>query len=202
MMSVYDCGSRLDVAVSAAAQAVRRGELVVLPTDTVYGVGADAFCAAAVNRLLTVKGRGREKPSPVLVASQADAERLAVISQEARMLMRLWPGALTIVLPARPEIGWDLGETGGTVALRMPADHVALTLLEETGPLAVSSANITGQPSALTVQEAREQLGNAVAVYLDSGPCSGGTPSTIIDGRDLTILRHGAIPDDAIVTAM
>lgn len=187
--------------IAEAVAAVRAGTLMVLPTDTVYGVGADAFSPSAVDRLLTAKGRGRDKPSPVLVDSVAAAERLAVaIPPVARAMMeQLWPGALTIVLPAQPTIGWDLGETNGTVALRMPDSADALALLSAAGPMAVSSANLTGHAPALTAADAREQLGEKVAVYLDGGAVTGGVPSTIVRiGERIEILRHGAIPDARI----
>lgn len=187
--------------IAEAVAAVRAGTLMVLPTDTVYGVGADAFSPSAVDRLLTAKGRGRDKPSPVLVDSVAAAERLAVaIPPVARAMMeQLWPGALTIVLPAQPTIGWDLGETNGTVALRMPDSADALALLSAAGPMAVSSANLTGHAPALTAADAHEQLGEKVAVYLDGGAVTGGVPSTIVRiGERIEILRHGAIPDARI----
>lgn len=193
---IVDCLTNEDEALAAAIDAIRAGELVVLPTDTVYGVGADAFSPKAVDKLLTAKGRGRDKPSPVLVASIEDAEKLAVsIPPVARALVKeYWPGALTIILPAREEIGWDLGETNGTVALRMPNNPIALELLRRTGPLAVSSANLTARHPAATVTQASDQLGEKIAVYLDGGECGGGVPSTIvIVGDTLTIVRHGAI---------
>ena len=183
-------------AARAAAAAVRGGSLVVLPTDTVYGVGADPRSPRAVDRLLTAKGRGRDKPSPVLVASAAQAEGLArEASDVAKALMdEFWPGALTLVLPSE-RLGWDLGETNGTIALRMPNHPVALELLKEAGPLAVSSANLSGRPPAATVGEAVEQLGEKVAVYLDGGRCLGGAPSTIVsfDGDLMRVLREGGI---------
>ncbi|MGO1590384.1 MAG: L-threonylcarbamoyladenylate synthase [Ancrocorticia sp.] len=199
-MKILDC-SRDQDAIAQAASAVGHGELVVLPTDTVYGVGADAFSPTAVDKLLTAKGRGRDKPSPVLVASVADAEKLTThVPDVARALMdEFWPGALTIILPAREEIGWDLGETGGTVALRMPDNPIALDLLATAGPMAVSSANLTAQHPAATVAQARQQLGEKVSLYLDGGECGGGEPSTIvIVGEQLTIVRRGAIPDSEI----
>lgn len=198
---IVDCLTNKEEALAAASEAIRGGELVVLPTDTVYGVGADAFSPEAVDKLLTAKGRGRDKPSPVLVASVEDAEKLAIfIPPVARALMEeYWPGALTIILPAREEIGWDLGETNGTVALRMPDNPIALELLRRTGPLAVSSANLTAQYPAATVEQASDQLGEKIAVYLDGGECGGGVPSTIvIIGDTLIIVRHGAIEAEDI----
>lgn len=181
-----------------AVATVSRGGLVVLPTDTVYGVGADAFDPRAVARLLAAKGRGRQMPPPVLVADPAVMDALAVrIPAEARDLARaFWPGGLTLILLAQPSLAWDLGDTDGTVALRMPADENALALLRRTGPLAVSSANRTGHPAAPDCADAVAQLGDAVEVYLDGGPSAGGVSSTIVDATAprLTILRDGAIP--------
>ncbi|MDO4887485.1 MAG: L-threonylcarbamoyladenylate synthase [Actinomycetaceae bacterium] len=189
--------------IRSAAQAVRSGKLVVLPTDTVYGVGCDPFNADAVERLLSAKGRGREKPSPVLVASPEQAEELAAdIPDLARVLIeRFWPGPLTVVLASKP-LGWDLGETGGTVALRMPDERVALELLRAAGPMAVTSANLTSRPAASTAAQAARQLGEKVAVYIDAGECGGGTPSTVVgiepvggerSGTRVRIYREGAV---------
>lgn len=201
-MKVIDCRTDKETALEEARGAVSAGELLVLPTDTVYGIGADPFSAEAVDKLLTAKGRGRDKPSPVLVASEEEAARLATdIPAAARALIRAyWPGALTIVLPARPEIGWDLGETNGTVALRMPDDPFTLELLRTIGPLAVSSANLTAQHPANTIDDAQEQLGEKVAVYLDGGTSRGGEPSTIvIVGETLQVVREGAIPASEVL---
>ncbi|QFG67824.1 L-threonylcarbamoyladenylate synthase [Ornithinimicrobium pratense] len=184
-------------AVGRAAEVVRQGRLVVLPTDTVYGVGADAFDEVAVAMVLAAKHRGREMPPPVLVPDARTVDGLAVdVPMYARILMRqFWPGPLTLVFRSQPSLQWDLGETNGTVALRMPDDEVALALLTEVGPLAVTSANVTGQPAATTAQEALDQLGGAVTVYLDGGPRTGGLPSTIVDctGGEPVILRSGAL---------
>lgn len=198
-MSVFDCtdpaasGPGIDQAVHALA----RGELVVLPTDTVYGVGADAFDPAAVARLLAAKGRGRQMPPPVLVGDVRTLDGLAVDVPDAvrDLVAAFWPGALTVICRSQPSLAWDLGETRGTVALRMPDSAVALALLRRTGPLAVTSANLTGQPAAVTVAQAQEQLGPAVAVYLDGGPAPGGTASTIVDATGLAprVVRDGAI---------
>jgi L-threonylcarbamoyladenylate synthase len=188
-----------------ARQAISRGELVVLPTDTVYGVGADAFNPAAVQRLLDAKGRGRQQPPPVLVGSVATLAALVETVPEPvqRLVDEFWPGGLTIVLPAQPSLVWDLGETHGTVAVRMPDHRIALALLEETGPLAVSSANLTGQEAAAEIGAAERMLGDSVAVYLDHGPATGGVASTIVDATSLVrpggedakvrVLRDGAI---------
>ncbi|OEV32000.1 hypothetical protein AN219_01565, partial [Streptomyces nanshensis] len=139
----YDCSDATDRATGLreAASAVRRGELVVLPTDTVYGVGADAFSADAVGDLLEAKGRGRGMPSPVLVGSPNTLHGLVTDFSEAawELVDAFWPGALTLVARHQPSLTWDLGETHGTVAVRMPLHPVAIELLNEFGPMAVSS---------------------------------------------------------------
>lgn len=184
--------------LTEAATAVRRGELVVLPTDTVYGIGADAFTPAAVTALLDAKGRGRDMPPPVLVgtvrAATALVEDLGPYGQD--LIDAFWPGPLTLVCKANRALSWDLGDTKGTVAVRMPLHPVALDLLKETGPMAVSSANRSGSAAAVTAQEAEEQLGDTVAVYLDGGATTDHTPSTILDLTTAVprLLRRGAIP--------
>jgi L-threonylcarbamoyladenylate synthase len=205
MSPVLDCrdADQLLPALRQARQAIGRGELVVMPTDTVYGVAADAFNASAVARLLAAKGRGRQSPPPVLVSSPTTMRALVAEVPEPveRLVERFWPGGLTIVLPAQPSLRWDLGETRGTVAVRMPDDRFALELLEETGPLAVSSANLTGKPAALEIEAAVEMLRDSVAVYLDGGLVDTGVASTIIDAtglvgreeRAVTVLRDGAV---------
>jgi L-threonylcarbamoyladenylate synthase len=183
--SLYDVRDpeQREAGVRHAVDAVRRGELVVLPTDTVYGLGADAFSPEAVAALLAAKGRGRQMPPPVLVPDARTLDGLAtdVTGDVRKLVERFWPGGLTVICWAQPSLAWDLGETQGTVAIRMPDHDVALELLAATGPMAVSSANLTGQPAATTGEEAREQLGDAVAAYLDAGPAPGGTASTIVD---------------------
>jgi tRNA threonylcarbamoyl adenosine modification protein (Sua5/YciO/YrdC/YwlC family) len=181
-----------------AASAIRRGELIVLPTDTVYGIGADAFTPSAVTALLEAKGRGRDMPVPVLVgtvrAAGALVENLGTYGQD--LVDAFWPGPLTLICRVNRSLFWDLGETKGTVAIRMPLHQIALELLKETGPMAVSSANRSGAPPATTAAEAEEQLGNAVSVYLDGGPCTENPPSTILDLTTAVprVLRKGAIP--------
>jgi tRNA threonylcarbamoyl adenosine modification protein (Sua5/YciO/YrdC/YwlC family) len=184
------------------ADAVRRGDLVVLPTDTVYGLGTDAFSPDAVGGLLEAKGRGRDMPVPVLVGSPRTLDGIATsLSETARALVEaFWPGGLTVVATAQPSLRWDLGDTGGTVAVRMPLHPVAIELLQATGPMAVSSANISGRPPATTVDEAVEQLGESVAVYLDGGPSGEPVPSTIVDvtGEVPRVLRVGALALDLL----
>lgn len=184
-------------AVTAASQAVQRGDLVVIPTDTVYGIGADAFDADAVRGLLKAKGRGRNMPPPVLVSSASTVDALATdLPGYARALIEeFWPGPLTIVCRQQPSLQWDLGDTRGTVAIRMPDHDVALAVLERTGPLAVSSANKTGQPAATDADAVLEMLGEDVAVVIDSGTSPGGQSSTIVDvtGSQGRVLRRGAL---------
>lgn len=169
------------------ARHVAGGGLVVVPTDTVYGIGANAQDPHAVRKLLEAKGRGRQMPPPVLVASPDALDALACeVPEEARRLAAAhWPGALTLILRARPDLTWDLGETAGTIALRMPRHAGTCHLIEKTGPLAVSSANLTGCAPATTVDEATRFFGDSV-IYVDGGPTPGMTPSTIID------CAHGA----------
>jgi L-threonylcarbamoyladenylate synthase len=186
-----------EAGVANAALAVQRGQLVVLPTDTVYGVGADAFSPAAVRRLLEAKGRGREMPPPVLVSAPTTLDALAVgVPSYARALVQeLWPGPLTLVCRQQPSLQWDLGDTRGTVAVRMPDHEVALELLARTGPLAVSSANKSGLPAATDADAAEAMLGDAVEVLLDGGTSPGGEASTIVDvtGDTGRLLRLGAV---------
>ncbi|NLB47182.1 MAG: threonylcarbamoyl-AMP synthase [Microbacteriaceae bacterium] len=214
MAEVFDCAdsSQLLAAARAARQAIGRGDLVVLPTDTVYGVGADAFSPEAVTKLLEAKGRGRQSPPPVLIPDLATLGALAADANDAvrGLADRFWPGALTMNLFANPSLSWDLGDTGGTVALRMPDQPLTLELLRETGPLAVSSANATGEPAARAVADAERMLGESVAVYLDAGETPGdGTPSTIIDATRLTVeggtvrvLREGGVSRDTLAAVL
>lgn len=199
MSTVYDCAvpeSRA-AGLAAAAGTVRAGQLVVLPTDTLYGLGCDAFSSAAVQGLLDAKGRGRDMPVPVLVGSWSTVDGLVLgVPPEARRLIEaFWPGGLSIVLRHAPSLAWDLGDTRGTVMLRMPLHPVALELLREVGPMAVSSANRSGQPPATTAAQARDQLGERVPVLLDGGPAGAAVPSTVVDltADDPVVLREGAV---------
>ena len=209
MSPIFDCRdeSQLLAGMRHARQAIGRGDLIVMPTDTVYGVAADAFSPAAVQRLLDAKGRGRDQPPPVLIGTKETLSALAESVPEPveRLVEVFWPGGLTIVLPAQPSLVWDLGETLGTVAVRMPEGRVALELLAETGPLAVSSANLTGRAAAISALDAEKMLGESVAVYLDDGLSRDGIASTIVDATSLVrrdaedatgvvrILRDGAV---------
>ncbi|SER71692.1 translation factor SUA5 [Pedococcus cremeus] len=204
MSPVYDCTSESGRAegVAKAVEAVRGGEVVVIPTDTVYGIGADAFNQDAVAAVLAAKGRGRDMPPPVLVPNIRTVDGLATdVPAWARDLIKaFWPGPLTLVFKAQSSLMWDLGETNGTVALRMPQDDIALEVLAEVGPMAVTSANLTGQPAATTVTDAAAQLGAAVKVYLDGGQRAANIPSTIVDctGERPEVLRVGALSEEQL----
>jgi L-threonylcarbamoyladenylate synthase len=195
----YDMAEPVERAtgLDVAGSAVRRGDLVVLPTDTVYGLGTDAFQPDAVAKLLETKGRGRDMPVPVLVGSPRTLPGIATnLSPSAHSLIEaFWPGGLTLVCAVQPTLQWDLGETRGTVAVRMPLHPVAIELLTATGPMAVSSANRSGMAPATTLDEAIEQLGDDVSVYLDGGPSGAPVPSTIVDvtGDVPRLLRAGAV---------
>jgi L-threonylcarbamoyladenylate synthase len=200
----YDCSDATERArgLKMAAQAAGRGELVVMPTDTVYGLGCDAFSSSGVAALLSAKGRGRDMPVPVLVGSPRTLGGLAeTLTQQVRDLVEaFWPGPLTVVVRQAPSLVWDLGDAAGTVAVRMPLHPVAIELLREVGPMAVSSANKSGQPPATTLDQAAEQLGDTVNVYLDGGPCAAPIPSTIVDlsGTVPVLLRVGALDAQTI----
>lgn len=208
MTTTYNCTSEDQRAqgLEHAQRAISEKKCVVFPTDTVYGIAADAFSPQAVTMLLVSKGRGRSMPPPVLIPRINALDGLATdVSADARKLAEaFWPGGLTLILHAQPSLDWDLGETKGTVALRMPADDIAQELLTLTGPLAVSSANRTGQAPAQTASAAREQLAESVEVYLEGGfrPTEGeaAVPSTIVDatGPLLRVVRNGAVSLDQL----
>jgi len=195
----YQCSDPADrtAGIAAAIDAVRRGDLIVMPTDTVYGIGADAFTPTAVDSLLTAKQRGRDMPVPVLVGNRRTLDGLVTAVPPAvhDLVDAFWPGPLTIVVEQAPSLAWDLGDADGTVAVRMPLHPVALEVLEATGPMAVSSANVSGQPPATTAEEARDQLGWLVEVYLEAGSCGDPVASTIVDvtGEVPRVLRQGAL---------
>ena len=222
MERIYDCSVDTDLltGMRLAKAALGRKELVVVPTDTVYGLACDAFSHEGVTKLLAAKGRDRQAPPPVLIGNAAALEGLAQdIPQLARKLAEtFWPGALTMILKAQPSLTWDLGETKGTVALRMPDHKIAIALLQETGPLAVSSANLTGEPAAITCQQAEIALGAKVKVYLDGGASPKGEASTIVDMTSLVdtvsesgeivttgkvrIVRRGALSQQKLATVL
>jgi tRNA threonylcarbamoyl adenosine modification protein (Sua5/YciO/YrdC/YwlC family) len=208
MTEMFDCAdaAQRPTGISSAISALKGGRLVVMPTDTVYGIGADAFDGAAVASLLAAKGRGRDMPVPVLVGSWHTIDGLVYsVPDSARELIRaFWPGALSLVVQQAPSLQWDLGDAQGTVMLRMPLHPVAIELLREVGPMAVSSANVSGRPAATTAAEARDQLGDLVEVYLEAGPSAQGAASTIVDltGAQPRVLREGPVTAQAIADVL
>lgn len=197
MSTVIDVGADPLAGIDRALAAIEAGECIVLPTDTVYGIGADALSATAVQGLLDAKQRGRDLPPPVLIAEPAMLRSLAAtVSAEALALAEaFWPGALTLVVASQPSLRMDLGDRGDTIAVRIPDHPFTRELLRATGPLAVSSANTHGNPAATSIEQARSQLGDTVAVYLDAGQGASPVPSTIVDlsGDTPRILREGRI---------
>lgn len=198
-MTIFDCSDadQRATGIASAISAVKGGRLVVMPTDTVYGIGADAFDRDAVGSLLAAKGRGRNMPVGVFVGSWNTIDGLVYsVPPAARELIRaFWPGALSLIVTQAPSLQWDLGDANGNVMLRMPMHPVAIELLREVGPMAQSSANVSGQPAAVTAAQAHEQLGDKVEVYLDGGPAEQQAASTIVDltGIQPRILRAGPI---------
>lgn len=195
---IFDCRTAVgDDAVAAAAEAIAAGRLAVVPTDTVYGIAADAFSPVAVERLLAAKGRGRDMPPPVLVAAPATLDALVdtVPAWLRATIEEFWPGPLTVICRQQPSLTWDLGDTRGTVAVRMPDNPVALAVLRRTGPLAVSSANRSGAPAATTIEAAHEMFADAVDTYLDGGESGLAVPSTILDATASPprVVREGTI---------
>lgn len=199
MTQLFDCADpeQRATGLTSAISAVKGGGLVVLPTDTVYGIGADAFNSEAVAALLAAKNRGRDMPVGVLVGSWHTIDGLvyAVPPAARELIQAFWPGALSLVVRHAPSLHWDLGDANGTVMLRMPLQPVAIELLREVGPMAVSSANISGSPAAVTAADAQAQLGARVEVYLDGGPSPQGAASTIVDvsGPQPRVLREGPV---------
>jgi L-threonylcarbamoyladenylate synthase len=208
MTEIFDCSDpgRRQAGMASAISALKGGRLVVLPTDTVYGIGADAFDGTAVAALLAAKGRGRDMPVPVLVGSWHTIDGLvyAVPDAARELIHAFWPGALSLVVRQAPSLQWDLGDAYGTVMLRMPLHPIAIELLREVGPMAVSSANISGRPAAVTAADAREQLADLVEVYLEGGPSAQQAASTIVDltGAQPRVLRQGPVAAAAIADVL
>lgn len=205
-MTVVAMGDHPDpAAVERVARALASGQIVGLPTDTVYGLAADPFRTGAADRLFAVKRRPRERDLPVLVADEEQALSLAtaVPATARRLIERFWPGALTLVLPRRPDLAVDLGSDEATVGVRCPAHPVPRALCRAAGPLATTSANVHGQPPLTTASEVAASFGPAVAVVVDGGPCTG-RPSTVVDctGEEPKLLRDGRIPWTDVLAAL
>lgn len=189
-------------ALQQAERLLRAGGLVAFPTDTVYGLGAMLMDAQAIDQLYVVKGRDAAKAIAVLLGDEADLAQVAGSwsSVAGRLAQRFWPGPLTLVLPAHPALPVNLSPLP-TVGVRMPDHPVALALLRRTGPLAVTSANLSGQPSTTTAAEVYAQLSGRIPLILDGGQTPGGQPSTVVDctGSELVILRQGPITMQQLV---
>jgi L-threonylcarbamoyladenylate synthase len=186
-------------AVEHALERLRRGEVIAIPTDTVYGVATDGFNPEGIDKLFAVKARPRNKPIPLLLADAADLEQVALhIPREAMVLAgRFWPGGLTLVVRANEHVPAILRAEGDSVAVRVPDHPVPRDLARALGrPLAATSANISGGPNPSTAQEVELQLGGRIGLILDGGTVGAGLPSTVVD---LTVtpprvLRAGALP--------
>ena len=183
-------------AIAAAAEALREGDIVGLPTDTVYGLAADPWHSGAADRLFSVKGRPRSVELPVLVAGEDQALGLVIGLPDAalRLMKAFWPGALTLVLPRRPGLVADLGDDDATIGLRCPAHPVPLAICREIGPVATTSANRHGMPPVTSASALAATL-NGVAIVLDAGECDAAA-STVVDatGETPRLLREGAVP--------
>ncbi len=196
----------MNEAYRAAAEVLRSGGIVALPTDTVYGLVAVAADRAAVERVYETKVRDPNQPMPIFVASIEQAELIAEVNDIARLLMqRFWPGALTIVLPKKPSYNTRAVAGGDTIGVRAPGDAALRELASQLGPLTGTSANIAGREECHTVDEVRAQLGGAVDLIVDAPVEATGQPSTIVDCTDASrvrVLRHGAISRGALLESL
>lgn len=196
-------GEGREAALARAVEALRHGGIVVLPTDTVYGIAADAFSPSATGRIFSAKLRSRSYPLPVLVRTPKQVPALVshVPPEAERLMAAYWPGSLTIVLPEQDGLVWDIGDNEGTVALRMPLDPVCLDVIREVGPIAATSANRSGQPPATDAAMARDALGEEISVYVDDGPRTDARPSTIVDltRHEPLLIRDGDLPPDEVL---
>jgi len=184
------------LSIARALEILRAGGLVVFPTDTVYGLGSLAFDQAAIESIYAVKGRPLEKAIPILIADAADLDRLAraVTDLARRLASRFWPGPLTLILPKRADLPAAVS-AADTVGVRVPDHAAARALLRAAGPMAVTSANLSGRSSPRSAEEAASQLGGRVPLVLDGGETPGGVPSTVVDvsGSVPVILREGPL---------
>ena len=200
-MKTMIVSAKSPAAIQQALGILNEGGLVAFPTDTVYGLGALAFDGSAVESIYVAKDRPIEKAIPVLIGDTQDLEKVGMDVPDIayRLADRFWPGPLTVVIPKRPALPESVSATT-TVGVRVPDHGVARALLRAAGPMAVTSANISGQPSPSTAQEVFTQLGGRIALIVDGGSTPGGVPSTVLDctGNDLKILREGPISLEAI----
>jgi L-threonylcarbamoyladenylate synthase len=192
-------------AIKEALRIIQSGGLVAFPTDTVYGLAADIHSMAAIDRIYQVKGRDMAKAIPVLISQMDQLNQVAseFPASAHRLAERFWPGALTLIIPRLASLPDNLS-SGQTVAIRMPDYPPVLTLLQHCGPLAVTSANLSGQVNPLSVADVVTQLNGKIDLVLDGGKVSGGVPSTIVDcSVELPVItRHGAIPDEDILSTI
>jgi L-threonylcarbamoyladenylate synthase len=217
--SLFDCtdSTLATDAVHQSIAALDRGEIVVVPTDTVYGVAVSPKIPGSIDRVVALKGRERTAPPPFLVGGVEQVWPLVADGSNTddvnALIHAFWPGGLTMVLPVNPELEWDIGETDGTIAVRMPNEPVLLELLRSYGPLAVTSANLTGEPPCESAYAALNIFGDRVGVYLDAGRRGSADgeqiPSTIIDVTDLAsgrntirVIRPGAISVDQLAEVL
>jgi len=188
--------------ITEAASAIRAGGLIIYPTETVYGLGADACSSKAVDKIFKLKGREAKKPTPIAVNSIEMAREIAELTPAAEALFKKFlPGPLMIVARAKPNVSKLITAGTGNVGIRVPDHPVALKLIDFVGgPITSTSANLSGKPAPRTIREALEQLGGKVDVALDAGKCKLGVPSTIVDAtaRHLKILRKGPISEKKI----
>jgi L-threonylcarbamoyladenylate synthase len=193
-------------AIARAAALIGAGQIVAFPTDTLYGVGVNPFDAAAIERLYTVKGRSLAKGIPILLADEADLERVAVnVSPLARRLIaEYWPGPLTLILPKHPDLPANISPNDN-IAARIPDHDVARALIRQAGGcVAASSANLSGQPGATTAVEAFTALEGMIAAALDGGPVQHGLSSTILDCTvdPPVVLRRGPLELETMMRSL
>lgn len=185
-----------DETIQHALEILHRGGLVAFPTDTVYGVGALAFDATAVESIYAAKGRPVEKAIPILIGDAGELRKVTtdIPPVAAKLAARFWPGPLTLVVAKHPELP-EVVSASPTVGVRVPDHPVARALLRAAGPMAVTSANISGEPSPRTVEEVSRQLSGRIPLILDGGETPGGIPSTVVDclGTEPVILREGPV---------
>ena len=208
MSEVVQTSERIEPATLAEAiAAIRNAELVVYPTETFYGLGADPYSDVAIDRLLTVKGREAEKAVALIAADTASAFAIAREVPKAALVLAevFWPGPLTLVLPARDGFGPTLLGPDGGIGVRVSPHPIACALAAGLGhPITATSANLSGEPPAITMAQARSALSGGVKVYLEGGTLAGGAPSTVVafEGAGVRIVRAGAISENAINSAL
>ena len=192
-------------AIPFSIDTLRSGNLVAFPTDTVYGLAADPFNISAIIKLFESKGREYNKAIAILVGSLEQVEMIAdhFTDNAKKLTQKFWPGGMTVIVPKRKEIP-DLLSSNQTIGIRMPDHPVALQILKEFGPLATTSANLSGGANPLNAADVLQQLNNRIPLILDGGSCPGGVPSTVVDCtiEELHILRKGAISEEDLVKTL